>query len=382
MKLTKRTVFYFLMLILCQNAMQASGQVPRLVAILPAQRDSLLSWYDARDFAILGRGWDEPHRDFERLPSQAESTVTESVWRLSHHSSGLYVQFVTDANEIHVRWTLLHNNLAMPHMPATGVSGMDLYTRSADGAWRWLGNGRPSGFPVNTARIVHNLPPARRQMMLYLPLYNGVSSVEIGLPQKASSWAYISKDSPDIKPIVFYGTSITQGGCASRPGMSTTSILGRRLDWPVINLGFSGAGKMEPVMAELLGEIDAALYVLDCLPNMDIQLIRERVEPFIETLRRSKAETPILLVEGRAFQNAHELPDAADQCNSQWLALRTAYENLTGKGIKNLHYAYGMNQLGQDGEATVDGSHPTDLGFMRQADFFEPIIRAILNYAR
>ncbi|MFZ5515178.1 MAG: SGNH/GDSL hydrolase family protein [Candidatus Zhuqueibacterota bacterium] len=380
MKLKKRTILFLLMPFLGLNATRVPAQEPRLVNILPAQRDSMLSWYDAHDFTVLGRGWDEPQRNFERLPAEAETLVTEAVWRLSHHTSGLYVQFATNATEIHVRWTLLHNSLAMPHMPATGVSGIDLYTQSADGTWRWLGNGRPSGFPVNKARLVQNLPPASRRMMLYLPLYNGVSSVEIGLPQQASVWAFIATNPPHRKPIVFYGTSITQGGCASRPGMSATSILGRRLDAPIINLGFSGAGKMEPALAELLGEIDAALYVIDCLPNMDVQLIQERVEPFIETLRRARAETPILLVEGRAFQNAHELPETATKIKSQWLALRTAYENLTGKGIQNLHYAYGQNQLGDDGEATVDGSHPTDLGFMRQADFFEPMLRAILNY--
>src|SRR5205823_11246646 len=92
------------------------------------------------------------------------------------------------------------------------------------------------------------------------------------------------------KPVVFYGTSITQGGCASRPGMVHTAILGRRLDRPVINLGFSGNGKMEPELAALLAELDPAVYVLDCLPNLNAQEIRERVGPFVRTLRQARPE--------------------------------------------------------------------------------------------
>ena len=99
------------------------------------------------------------------------------------------------------------------------------------------------------------------------------------------------------KPLVFYGTSITQGGCASRPGMVHTAILGRWLDRPVINLGFSGNGTMDPEMADLMAELDPALYILDCLPNINAAQVAKRVVPFVRTLRKARPETPILLVE-------------------------------------------------------------------------------------
>jgi len=379
MKLYRRTIFNFLLSILFLSVANVFGQNQKLVRILPAQRDSSLNWYDARDLGIFGKGWNEPQRDFERLPAKAESTVLEQVWQLSHHTSGLNIQFVTNASEIHARWTLSNNNLAMPHMPATGVSGLDLYVKSENGLWRWLGIGKPSSIPTNTSKLTGDLIPAVRTFMLYLPLYNGVNSAEIGLSKEASLWKIIKEDSTSKKPLVFYGTSITQGGCASRPGMSAAAILGRRLNVPIINLGFSGSGKMEPELATLLGELDPELYIIDCLPNMTLIHIEQRVEPFIDILREARPETPILLVEGREFQNSYLIPFLDQQIKQKRAALRKAYENLMGKGTKDLHYLYGFNQLGSDCESTVDGSHPTDLGFMRQADFFEPVIRSILS---
>src|SRR5262249_5941177 len=148
--------------------------------------------------------------------------------------------------------------------------------------------------------LAGGVPAGRREYLLYLPLYNGVSSVEIGLPKGAK----LEKADPygpgDRKPIVFYGTSITQGGCASRPGMVHTAILQRRLAFPVINLGFSGNGRMEPEIATLFAELDPAVYVLDCLPNMSAAEVTERIDPFVTVLRKAHPDTPILLVEDRS----------------------------------------------------------------------------------
>src|SRR5437762_1772200 len=147
----------------------------------------------------------------------------------------------------------------MPHMAATGVSGLDLYVR--DGArWQWLGVGRPTT-QANSVTLASGLAPGKHEFLLYFPLYNGVSSVEVGLPRSAKLWRADERPVQRRKPVVFYGTSITQGGCASRPGMAHTAILGRRLERPVINLGLSGNGKMEAEVATLLTELDPAVYV-------------------------------------------------------------------------------------------------------------------------
>jgi lysophospholipase L1-like esterase len=336
-------------------------------------------WYDARLLGVEGQGWGEPDlkAPFDRLPAKAEGVVPASVWGLSHQSAGLCVRFVTDAPTIRARWTLTGKNLALPHMPATGVSGLDLYAR-VEGRWRWLGVGQPKEAPTNAATLADGLTGGPREYLLYFPLYNGVRSVEIGLPEGHSLAKAPAYDEAHRKPIVVYGTSITQGGCASRPGMVHTAILGRRLDRPVINLGFSGSGRMEPALAHLLAELDPAVYVLDCLPNMTAAEVSERVPPFVRILREAHPETPIVLAEDRTYANAGLVASSRERNATSRAALKKAYEQLLSEGVRGLSSLAGDPQIGADGEGTVDGSHPTDLGFARMADAFEAALRPLL----
>jgi lysophospholipase L1-like esterase len=229
-------------------------------------------------------------------------------------------------------------------------------------------------------KLVDDLPHETRTYLLYLPLYNGVSSVEIGLPNEATIWKVLL-DPGRQQPLVFWGTSITQGGCASRPGMVHTAILGRRFERSVVNLGFSGNGQLEPEVARLIGEIDAAVYVIDCLPNLNAQQIATRVEPVITILRQARPFTPILLVEDRTYADAFLVQSRASRNRANRDALKAAYERLTAAGVPALFYLAGDELLGADGEDTVDGSHPTDLGFMRQAAAFEQALAPILRVA-
>ncbi|MGE5192323.1 MAG: SGNH/GDSL hydrolase family protein [Deltaproteobacteria bacterium] len=333
-------------------------------------------WYDLRLLDVEGKGWTDTKAFYDRLPGKAEGVVREPVWNLSRQSAGLCARFVTDANALTARWTLTSANLAMPHMPATGVSGLDLYVKH-DGRWRWLAVGFPKE-QTNRVALANALPAGEREFLLYLPLYNGVSSVEIGLPKQAK----LAKADPygpgNRKPIVFYGTSITQGGCASRPGMVHTAILQRRLGFPVINLGFSGNGRMEPEMATLFAELDPAVYVLDCLPNMTAAEVAERVEPFVKTLRQAHPDTPILFVEDRSYTDSFLVASKRQRNAESRAALKAAYERLTKTGTRHLAYLTGEELLGDDGEGTVDSSHPTDLGFVRQADAFEKALKPLL----
>ncbi|SIO22607.1 Lysophospholipase L1 [Singulisphaera sp. GP187] len=336
-------------------------------------------WYDIRDLGVEGQGWEETKSPFDRLPAKAEAVVRKPVWDLSRDSAGLCVRFVTDAPTIEARWTLNKALLAMPHMPATGVSGLDLYARADDGKWRWLAVGQPKVSPTNAVKLVTGLPNGPREFLLYLPLYNGVSSVELGI-SKDHQIARAEPRTVELrKPILFYGTSITQGGCASRPGMVHTAILGRQLNRPVINLGFSGNGKMEPELADLLAELDPAVYVLDCLPNMSSKDVEERVEPFVHKLRKAHPDTPIVLAEDRNYTSGFILTSPREHNERNHAALRIAYEHLVAAGVKGLHYLPADLQIGSDGEGTVDGSHPTDLGFMRMAETFGAVLGPILG---
>jgi hypothetical protein len=335
-------------------------------------------WYDVRPLGIEGQGWADVKAPFDRLPAKAEKTARPPVWGLSRQSAGLCVRFVTDAPAIHARWTVTNKNLAMPHMPATGVSGLDLYVKTAAGKWQWVANGRPTA-ETTTAQLVAGLPAGEKEFVLYLPLYNGVSSVEIGLPKGAALKKADPRPAGADRPLVFYGTSITQGGCASRPGMVHTAILGRKLDRPVVNLGFSGNGTLDPDIAELLGELDAAVFVLDCLPNLSAAQVAERTAPFMQTLRKAKPAAPVLLVEDRTYANAPALPALAKRNAESRAALKKAFDALVAGGDKNLYYLVGDKLIGDDGEGTVDGSHPTDLGFLRQADAFAEALGPILK---
>lgn len=205
----------------CQSLHAAE---PATIDIAKARVEKNVAWYDVRQLGVEGQGWSDTAAPFDRFPAKAQKTVRGSVWNLSRHSAGLCVRFVTDSPEIHAKWTLTSPNLAMNHMPATGVSGLDLYVKTESGKWRWLAVGRPTE-QTNQVRLVGSIPKGTREYMLYLPLYNGVKEVEVGLPKIA----VLKKASPrksGLKPIVFYGTSITQGGCASRPGMVYTAFTG------------------------------------------------------------------------------------------------------------------------------------------------------------
>jgi lysophospholipase L1-like esterase len=190
--------------------------------------------------------------------------------------------------------------------------------------------------------------------------------VELGLPAGASL-----EPAPDryaaSKPIVFYGTSIVHGGAASRPGMGHPAIIGRMLDRPFINLGFGGNGRSEPEMARLLAELDPAVFVLDSLPNLTAAEVNERVGPFVEILREKHPATPVVLVENVNYASSGFLESTRSRVETSNGALRRIFDTRIKAGDRNLHYVPSWQLLGGDGEDTVDGTHPSDLGFQRMA---------------
>lgn len=352
-----------------------------LLAILTSTavaQDTNVAWRDAGELTIEGKAWPDTKAPYDRLPAKAEAMVRPAVWSLSQKSAGICVRFKSDATEIHAKWNLLSPTLAMPHMPATGVSGLDLYARDAKGKWRWVANGRPAA-KENTSRLVNGLSAEMREYMLYLPLYNGVSSVEVGVPKTASLEPGTPRSETASKPVVFYGTSITQGGCASRPGMVHTAIVGRWLDCAVVNLGFSGNGRMEAEVGTLMAEIDASVFVIDCLPNINAAQVTERTFNLVKELRKARPDVPIVLVEDRNYTDSGFLKSKANRNATSQKALQAEFKKLRESGVENLHYIRGEDLLGDDGEGTVDSSHPTDLGFMRQSEAFYKVLQPLMQ---
>jgi lysophospholipase L1-like esterase len=336
-------------------------------------------WHDIRDqsedWGVEGKGWDESETEkyFDRLPKRAKGVVRDAVWNLSRHSAGMLTRFRTDADQIWIDYEVTSDRLAMPHMPATGVSGVDLYATDDDGHWRWLSVAKPTA-KTTKSRLIGGIIPKLRDFAAYLPLYNGTESLKIGVPEGATFQPIAPRKD---KPILFYGTSITHGACASRPGMPHPAILGRRLNRPVINLGFSGNGRMEKEVGHFLCELDSAVYVIDCLPNMQGKEVAQRAEPLVRQLRAARPETPILMVEDRTYANTPFIESKQQRHEQSRAALRKAYDKLIADGFKQLGYLEGETLLGEDRDDTTDGSHPNDLGFYRQANAMQPALEQL-----
>ena len=336
-----------------------------------------LVWHDVTTWGVEGRAFGDLERKrwFDRLPAEAEGKVTAAVWRLSRDSAGMLVHFRTDSPTIWADYGLTKEQLAGVNMTAIGASGLDLYARDAQGKWRWAGATRPNKQLVRQ-EIAGGLAPGFRDYAVYLPLYNGVEALKLGVAPDAKFETVAPRAA---KPIVFYGTSITHGASASRPGMVHTAILGRRLDLPVVNLGFSGNGRMDAAVGDLLVKIDAAVFVIDCLPNMGAADVRAKCIPLVKQLRAARPDTPIILVEDRRNTNSWILPARDKHHTDNHAALKEAFAALQKEGVKGLFYLGGDDLLGDDAEGATDGSHPSDLGFVRQADRFEPVLRAALK---
>lgn len=361
--------------LLQRSTFTAAGIAVATSSVAMGPQGAGMQWHDVEDWGIEGKGWaaGQTEKYFDRLPKKAKGDVRDAVWNLSRHSAGMLARFRTDADEIWVDYKLTSSKLAMPHMPATGVSGVDLYATDESGQCRWVAVTRPATQTVKT-RLVGNLLPGTREYTAYLPLYNGTEYLRIGVPGKATFEAVAPRTK---KPIVFYGTSITHGACASRPGMPHPAILGRRFQRPVVNLGFSGNGKMETEVGKYLCELDPVVYVIDCLPNMVGHEVAARAEPLVRQLRKARPKTPVLLVEDRTYANAGFVRGAKKRHADSRGALRTAYERLVADGFEQIGYLEGESLLGEDREDTTDGSHPSDLGFYRHANAMEDELRKL-----
>lgn len=352
-----------------------------VVAARPLQAAELSAdvvWHDVTPQAVEGQGWQDVESPFDRLPARAKGLVRDKVWELARHSAGLYVDFTTDADQIYARWTLTTERVAMPHMPATGVSGVDLYVKRGDG-WIFAGAARPGKLATSEARLVAGLPRGEAAYRLHFPLYNGVKALAIGIPPGAKlQFAARSKQ----RPIVLYGTSITQGGCASRPGMSYAAILARRLGVPVINLGFSGNGKSEPEVARLVAELDPALFVLDPLGNMFPAEVADRIPVFIDIIRERHPDTPILLNENLHYPTTAILAKRKERVEASNAHLRRIVEERSAAGERHLSIIPAADLTADEGDTTVDGTHPTDHGFVLMANAIEPTLREALQTAK
>ena len=329
---------------------------------------------------VCGQAWQKELKgSYYRLPDRAKEQVRKALWDLSKSSAGLSIAFRSNAPEIKVRY-LVAGGLSMAHMPATGKSGVDLYATDAHGRQRWCAARYSFGDTITFtySRLSYADDAGHGyEYRLYLPPYNEVTWLEIGVSQESKfTFLPVSQE----KPLVIYGTSIAQGACASRPGMIWSNILERELQHPVVNLGFSGNGQLEMEFFNLLNEIDAQLFIIDCLPNLTndrTAWIYERTLNGVRKLRQ-KSDAPILLVEHSGYTN--ELTSAQTEKSYRYsnAELLRAYQTLQEEGIQDLHYLTHA-EIGLSMDAMVEGVHPSDLGMRQYADAYIRKIKEILH---
>lgn len=329
---------------------------------------------------VRGRGWNSGLKEkFDRMPASAEAKVRKEVWNLSRQSAGLHLNFRSNAGVITVRYTV-SGQVQMPHMPATGVSGVDMYVKNQSGNWNWAAGKYRFGDTISFTFGGFTINEERTHV-LYLPLYNQVNWLEVRYPEQAS---FSVIPPAEKKPVVIYGTSIAQGACASRPGLAWTNIVSRLIDRPVVNLAFSGNGRLEPEVYAYVGEIDASVFVLDCLPNMSGEAyikngsLRRRLDSTYEYLRSKWPSTPILFTEHGGYTDDGTNEARKKTYQTANLVLRSFYDSLQKAGGREIHYLR-KEEIGLGIESAVDGTHPNDIGMMEYAKAYARRLRALIS---
>ena len=350
---------------------------PRMAAQYASVDSNGVKWIDGRYLPLEGRMFSDVDHYYDRLPRNVSTNINPGVRTMKHFTSGMLFRFVTDSSNLHFRWMPYSLIMSRPHMPSTGVSGIDVYRQDDDGRWLYVKTGI-----INDAKRGGSLSVKWKpgtSCIVNLPIYNGVESFTLGIDSNATVKALGPRKSGIEKPVVFYGTSVTHGGCCSRPGLSFVNIVGRYYDVPVVNLGFSGSGRLEFDMSRHLADIDASCYVIDCLFNIggyrdlpdfaDIKdrrgpicALKQRYEPFLRALRAARPGVPIIMADRCDVYTTK--PDIKDEFS------RSLYKKLIAEGWKDLYYLSKDDMYSGDLEGTVDGTHPNDLGMMTMAKAF------------
>ncbi len=345
------------------------------------QQAATVKWWnpaDTKQFSPEGQGWPgETSNFYGRLPNRAAKTVRQDVYELAQNSAGIIINFTTSAPVIKIQYSV-KEQLQFPHMQATGVSGVDLYFLDKKAGWlRAAGQYAFKDTIQYTFSALKN-EPGEKVYKLLLPLYNTLNWLRIGVD---SGYTFTPVNKPAQLPVIVYGTSIAQGACASRPGMAWTAILGRALNMPVINLGFSGNGRLEPEVIDLINELDAKIYVLDCLPNLagtpPLEL-ENKIISAVKKLRKQHPATPVLLTEHLGFGDELINKKNNDLYKAVNNTLSNAFAALKKDGVSKI-YLLQKKEIGLNDDCIIDQIHPNDAGMLKYAEAYRKKINAILQ---
>lgn len=329
-----------------------------------------IRFYDVKEVPFDVRGLVYDSDKFRRIPASEAEKISSGVSALSTHAAGGRVRFKTNSEYVAIH-AIYGSTGKMPHFAFTGSVGFDMY-EFIDGEYVFRKTFTPPIDISDSYESVHDfLSVKERELVIDFPLYSQVKELYIGLSEKAE----ISAPTPyrDIKPFVYYGSSITQGGCASRPGNSYESIISRRFNIDYLNLGFSGNAKGEEKMAEYVSRLDMSVFVYDYDYNAPTEEHLEKTHERMFSIIREKNPTlPIIIM-----PSPHCVTPVGEVKRHE--IVKRTYDNAKAKGDENVYYISGeelMAAAGHDG--TVDDCHPNDYGFYSMAKAIGDCIETIL----
>ena len=345
--------------------------------------DETYHYYDIKKapFKIEGLAWFSKEKEYFRLPKDCQQDVSEAVYWLSSHPAGGQLHFQSNSKTIVIK-VQLAASANMTHMTGVGQAGFDLYykKRNEKNYHFFTSTNYPYGQVEYSIVLYRNDKKEWKDFLIHFPLYMGVKNVWLGLEKDA-----LLKPARKRKKqgkVVVYGTSITQGGCATRPGMAYTNLLSRQLDIEFINLGFSGSGLGEPIMAELMTEINnVSLFILDYDANGGCTGdLEKNMKNFILTLRKKYPIIPILILSKPPFTNYVFLKEEIELRKRLVEFQKNLVLEFKAKHDENIYFLDGNTLYGKDWEeCSVDGIHPTDLGFYKMSKTLLPVIKKILK---
>ena len=323
---------------------------------------------DSEPFRIYGVA--REGENYWRLPSEIAKETSAGVYGLASNTAGGRIRFVTNSKRVAIiaQYSSIYH---APHMPLTGAAGFDVYVGK-----RYYATFVP---PVSTPNkayesVMSFASEESRLITIHMPLYSSPTSVWIGVNEGS-----VIERAPDYtyeKPVVYYGSSITQGGCASHPGMSYQGIISRKLDTNFINLGFSGNGKAEPIMAEYIAGLDMSCFVYDYDHNApNSGYLSETHERMFLTIREKNPELPIIMVSRPDYHGSEE-------DDKRFAVIKRTYDNAVARGDKNVYIIHGKTFYADSEEGlepSVDTCHPTDYGFKLMAEKIAPYVANVLG---
>lgn len=336
-----------------------------------------IKWHDAADLTIIGKPI-PTSKPFARIDTAVYKFNSKTIERYANYSTGLAVVFETDSRSIRAKWTTGGSNSGQ-NQTAIAQKGLDMYILK-DGRWVFAGTGNPvmgkAPFNKHESVVVTDMAEGPKQCLLYLPLFDRVDNLEIGLEEGASIKPLAN---PFRHNIIVHGSSITHGASASRSGMTYAARLGRDNGWYTSNLGFSGACKLQKEYARYLADIKAVdAFVFDTFSNPTAEEITTRFDEFVDIVRDAHPGVPMIFLqtERRETRNFNIKRDASEQ------AKQDAAEQVVKSRMKTDKHIYFIDSegfLGDDHLGTVDGTHPNDLGFARMLEVITPKIKKILK---